>query len=246
MVKSSIIVPPQSVGSSSRKRSMDPDSEASVTKATEESTAEVKKPRVEMNADSKRRGQRLFGVLIGTLNKFKDESKNQSEAEKKRHEIDTKLHEKLATEKKELAEKIQADRERRDQEMELTKRRELRLAEEKRDATNVQQNENLAKFLKTKTSPILCFRPSKMTEEQEQEIESQKKKAEEDRKMYEERREIRMQKEEEDAKGAPESATRRDEKDRSEEHDNQSAGSPHLESPALEDSVVADRDEAAA
>lgn len=40
---------------------------------------QAKKPRLEMSTDSRRRGQRLFGVLLGTLNKFKDDSEKRSE-----------------------------------------------------------------------------------------------------------------------------------------------------------------------
>lgn len=32
-----------------------------------------------MSTASRRRGQRLFGVLLGTLNKFKDDSEKRSE-----------------------------------------------------------------------------------------------------------------------------------------------------------------------
>ena len=104
-----------------------------------------------MSTASRRRGQRLFGVLLGTLNKFKDDSEKQSEGvtiiltrnpfftdmihflqDKKRQEIDTKLHEKLANEKKELAEKMQADKERREQELNMLRVRDQRILDEKR------------------------------------------------------------------------------------------------------------------
>lgn len=52
--------------------------------------------------------------------------------EKKRQEIDTKLHEKLANEKKELAEKMQADKERREQELSMLRVRDQRILDEKR------------------------------------------------------------------------------------------------------------------
>lgn len=38
-----------------------------------------KKPRLEDNEAGRRRNKRLFGVLLGTLNKFKDDTEQTSE-----------------------------------------------------------------------------------------------------------------------------------------------------------------------
>ncbi|CDH56789.1 hypothetical protein RO3G_06038 [Lichtheimia corymbifera JMRC:FSU:9682] len=258
MVKSSIIVPAQSTGSASRKRSMDQDDEHNdsnnTEKATDDNETEAKKPRLEMSTASRRRGQRLFGVLLGTLNKFKDDSEKRSEGEKKRQEIDTKLHEKLANEKKELAEKMQADKERREQELNMLRVRDQRILDEKRDATNVRHKEYTANYLKTTTTPVLLYRPAKLTDDMEKQISQQKEDALEARKAYEERREQRMKEDEAEDKSALEAAEKRhyhqreqrddDDNERGgNERDNGSiVGSPRLESPAPED-AVADRDE---
>ncbi|KAI7886174.1 hypothetical protein K492DRAFT_178324 [Lichtheimia hyalospora FSU 10163] len=254
MVKSSIIVPAQSTGSTSRKRSMDQGDEHdsnNTEKAVDDNEKETKKPRLEMSTASRRRGQRLFGVLLGTLNKFKDDSEKRSEGDKKRQEIDTKLHEKLANEKKELAEKMQADKERREQELNMLRVRDQRILDEKRDATNVRHKEYIANYLKTTTTPVLLYKPAKLTDDMEKQISQQKEDAQEARKAYEERREQRMKEDEAEDKSALEAAEKRhyhtqEQRDHDNERDERDngfiVGSPRLESPAPED-AVADRDE---
>ncbi|KAF7727819.1 hypothetical protein EC973_007050 [Apophysomyces ossiformis] len=187
MVKSSIVVPSQTTIASSRKRSIDQDR----NEGTAVTTEEPKRPRLTLNADGKKRGQRLFGVLLGTLNKFKDDSQQMSEAEKKRQEIQNKLQEKLDVEKRELAETIKAERERKEEQNIALKRRRQREAEEKRDAIRVQQQEHLASFFKTESTPALYYRPNKLTPEMEQRLAEQKENAEKERKLYEERKEAR-------------------------------------------------------
>ncbi|KAG0165275.1 hypothetical protein DFQ28_008965 [Apophysomyces sp. BC1034] len=192
MVKSSIVVPSQTTIAASRKRSIDQDKDESASTPAEE----PKRPRLALNADGKKRGQRLFGVLLGTLNKFKDDSQQMSEADKKRQEIQNKLQEKLDVEKKELAEAIKADREKKEEQNIALKRKRQREAEEKRDTVIVQQQEYLANFIKTETTPALYYRPSKLTPELEQRLVEQKENAQKERHLYEERREERSKDEE--------------------------------------------------
>ncbi|KAG2217888.1 hypothetical protein INT45_008064 [Circinella minor] len=256
MVKSSIVVPSQIANSSAQKRSVDQEdnnngnalNEPTVETGTSGSQ-ESKKPRLEMNADSRGRGQRMFGVLLGTLNKFKDDSKQKSDAERKRAEIDSKLHEKLANEKKELSEKLHADKQRRDRETTLLKKREERMIEEKRDATCVKQKEYLANYIKTKTEPRLCYRPKKLTKELEKQIDEQMESAREERKIYEFREEERMKEEESEDELAVEAEEKCQQDD--DDQRNKTEGreeeekelTPRLESPTPEDVVVADRDD---
>ncbi|KAI9259447.1 pinin/SDK/memA/ protein conserved region-domain-containing protein [Phascolomyces articulosus] len=256
MIKSSIVVPSQTTNSSARKRSIDQDntskpSNDDATTSSEAGTQECKKPRLAMNADSKRRGQRMFGVLLGTLNKFKDDTKHKTDAEKKREEIDSKLHEKLVNEKKELEETMQADKERRDREATLLKKREERVVEEKREATYIQQKESLANYIKTKTEPRLLYRPKNLTDEHEKEIEEQKALARKEREEYESRKEQQRVKDEEESIKHEEQeehdendSKQEDGKPKEEEEEKEEKElSPHLESPAPEDAVVADRDD---
>ncbi|KAI9495469.1 pinin/SDK/memA/ protein conserved region-domain-containing protein [Zychaea mexicana] len=281
MVKSSIVVPTQTTSSSStRKRSIDQQDATSdtindsvgISSSSDQvvDAQESKKPRLAMNADSRRRGQRMFGVLLGTLNKFKDDSKNTSEAEKKRQEIESKTHEKLANEKKELAEKLEADKQRREREAALLRKREERLVEEKRDSTCVKQKEYLANYVKTKAHPALYYRPKKLTDDLAKQIEEQISSARQERTAYEARKAEREKEEEAEDKLAVEAAVkRRDEEEKKKEKNDDEEERPketkvdgggggsvdanrvdgddnapvRLESPAPEESVVADRDE---
>jgi hypothetical protein len=43
-------------------------------------TKPQKRPRLEMSQDGQRRGKRMFGVLMGTLNKFKTDTSAKSSA----------------------------------------------------------------------------------------------------------------------------------------------------------------------
>ncbi|CAO3652135.1 unnamed protein product [Cunninghamella echinulata] len=59
----------------------------------------------------KRRGQRIFGVLLGTLNKFKDDSLQEKDLTKKRQAINNKLQEKLLEETKSIRESLLKEQE---------------------------------------------------------------------------------------------------------------------------------------
>ncbi|KAI5886487.1 uncharacterized protein SCHCODRAFT_02641882 [Schizophyllum commune H4-8] len=65
-------------------------------------TTNRKRPRLDMNTDARerKRGKSMFGLVLGTLNKAKNEDKerNASEAAKKRQMIEKKLQEKLKQE----------------------------------------------------------------------------------------------------------------------------------------------------
>ncbi|KAI7871728.1 pinin/SDK/memA/ protein conserved region-domain-containing protein [Spinellus fusiger] len=189
MVKSSIVVPPQATGVVSRKRLQE----------TSPVAEEPKRPRLQLNADGKQRHQRLFGVLLGTLNKFKDESEHKSEAEIKRQAIESKLQEKLANEKKELNQEIQAEREHKLQAIEARKRQSQRTLEDKREAAALKQKELQARFLMTSTEPRLCYQPSTLTSTQREQTDQQLEAVKEAQKEYEARQEKRQQAEEEDS-----------------------------------------------
>ncbi|OAD07164.1 hypothetical protein MUCCIDRAFT_77840 [Mucor lusitanicus CBS 277.49] len=109
MVQSSIVVP-----TTGQKRTNDEDTNNT------QSPEEIKRPRIQESEAGQKRNKRLFGALLGTLNKFKDETEKNSEIDKKRQAINEKLHEKLERERAQLQESL---RERREEKM--------RLAEEK-------------------------------------------------------------------------------------------------------------------
>ncbi|KAI8095183.1 pinin/SDK/memA/ protein conserved region-domain-containing protein [Thamnidium elegans] len=179
MVQSSIVVP----SNNARKRSLD-----STNKTDSDATPdeEIKRPRLELNEAGKNRNRRLFGALLGTLNKFKDETEKTSEIDKNRREINEKLHDKLEQERKELAEKLRARREEKDRKLEHEKK----IIREKLELFNIHQQEKLANFLKTKTEPSIYYLPEKLTDEMVLTIEKQKEKVQQRKIELENRNDI--------------------------------------------------------
>ncbi|CEG84361.1 hypothetical protein RMATCC62417_18176 [Rhizopus microsporus] len=76
MVQSSIIVPTHN-STDSNKRGADDSSDKD--KEVGSSSEPIKRPRLDMTEAGRDRNKRLFGVLLGTLNKFKDDTQNTSE-----------------------------------------------------------------------------------------------------------------------------------------------------------------------
>jgi len=71
----------------------------------------VEKKRKVEDVESKKRGKRMFGVLMGTLNKFKEEGNKQSDATKRRQNIENRLTQKLREEQEENARRIAKEQE---------------------------------------------------------------------------------------------------------------------------------------
>ncbi|CAF0839119.1 unnamed protein product [Didymodactylos carnosus] len=118
---------------------------------------------VNRDSESTRRNRRMFGVLLGTLNKFKQENQLYNEQQQgiKRHEIEKRL------ELKQLEEKEVAQKERQDL---LIKKRsyqqKLRELDTKlnlieRIAVYEKSQENLKYFIPTKTEPQLFYLPKR-------------------------------------------------------------------------------------
>ncbi|KAI8070573.1 pinin/SDK/memA/ protein conserved region-domain-containing protein [Gilbertella persicaria] len=153
-----------------------------------DTSEEVKRPRLlDQDEKGKTRNKRLFGALIGTLNKFKDETEKDSHVNQNRQAINNKLHEKLEQERKELQEKLKARKEEKLRLAEQKLEKEKRLLQEKRELSDLLQNEKLAHFLKTSTQPVLYYLPQKLTKDMDQTIQSQKQTVLEERIRFEKR-----------------------------------------------------------
>ncbi|KAJ3227775.1 hypothetical protein HDU78_009950 [Chytriomyces hyalinus] len=130
------------------------------TQQTDAKANERKRLRPNSGTDDGR-GKRLFGVLMGTLNRNKKEAElPKSEAERKREDLEKRLREKLEAEKLRLREEVEKEQ--------ALKAKALA---EKREAETQQRNtqaaavlskhaRNTAHFVKTVTEPPVLFLPA--------------------------------------------------------------------------------------
>ncbi|KAJ3395504.1 hypothetical protein HDU92_005618 [Lobulomyces angularis] len=120
------------------------------------------------NPEQNKRSKRLFSVLLGTLNKFKEDTAVKTEAELNREKLEEKMREKLKKEKEELREKFNKEQE--------EKKEKLRLEREAEDKSRMEEIENIHQtnlkfkknFLKTKTLPLIYFSPYKLNEKHQE------------------------------------------------------------------------------
>ncbi|KXS20697.1 hypothetical protein M427DRAFT_51678 [Gonapodya prolifera JEL478] len=127
------------------------------------------------NAETKQRTKRMFGQLLGTLNKFKEQTATKTEAQIRREEFERSLSEKLAKEKAELAVKVATENE---------ERRKLRDEQRKKEeeTKRVQLMElqrrnksHLSNYVKTTASPPIYYLPAKMSDAVQEVLTAQKR-----------------------------------------------------------------------
>lgn len=116
------------------------------------------------------RNRRMFGMILGTLQKFQHEESRRKEQSQKRAEIDKKVEEAAEKEKEEMK--------REKQELFLTRKEkqiQMRCLEKKLEIAEVHeawqnQQKMLMNFIKTKAKPHLMFLPSKHNSESQKSL----------------------------------------------------------------------------
>ncbi|RKO91886.1 pinin/SDK/memA/ protein conserved region-domain-containing protein [Blyttiomyces helicus] len=126
--------------------------------------AGAKRPRMSLDANTKKRSQRLFGVLVGTLTQFKKDTGLKSEKLLQREQKELEIANRLRKERDELAAKVSRENEERKAANAERREREDRHREETTKMHLRNQESNMANYLKTKTNPPICFLPAKHTQ----------------------------------------------------------------------------------
>ncbi|KAI9009791.1 pinin/SDK/memA/ protein conserved region-domain-containing protein [Gaertneriomyces semiglobifer] len=169
--------PPEEPAAAERVAEKRPADTADTTDDTnaENGSPEVKRPRRTGDAQMKQRSQRLFGVLVGTLNKFKADTGHKSEKEKQREELEKRLAEKLKKEKEEISEEVKKEREERAARIE--EERKQTVAETSKQTKEFLRNQkiHLSTYIPTKTNPPIYYLPKNHTEKTLQIVAEQKR-----------------------------------------------------------------------
>ncbi|OJJ37623.1 hypothetical protein ASPWEDRAFT_171092 [Aspergillus wentii DTO 134E9] len=114
--------------------------------------------------EERKRGQRLFGGLLGTLSQGSN-----SAAQRRRADIERRQQDKLKLQDEEYGE---LKKKRRDERV-ATRKKDQRLYEEESMRTRHSNLVAMAHFLKTKTKPVLYYKPWQLTHRDEDVIQDQ-------------------------------------------------------------------------
>ena len=117
---------PATAGMSSSTTASRRPASASPPRETDEQRADKKRKLEAVQKESRQRGARMFGVMMGTLQRAKREVKQveQTDAGRKRAELQGRLREKLDAERREAIDKAQRDREAKDLKVDILRREE--------------------------------------------------------------------------------------------------------------------------
>jgi len=115
------------------------------------------------NAEVAKRNKRVFGVLLGTLQQFKQDMSKKSQIDKKREEIEHKITEKVKKEQENFYEQQQHALEE-EKQAQLTRREDIKKKQEEAENQLLQlkwkqHQELLNNFSKTEAQPCIYWRP---------------------------------------------------------------------------------------
>ncbi|KAI8093783.1 pinin/SDK/memA/ protein conserved region-domain-containing protein [Halteromyces radiatus] len=131
--------------------------------------------RLENNNDiskqqQKRRGQRLFGVVLGTLNKFNSENTQRQEQARNRQAIEAKLQKRLDEEKSAIQASLLKDQEERSR---IKQQQQQDLDQKRIQMVHLHQQRLACYLTTTSTSPPLKYLPKVLLPHQKQCIDDQ-------------------------------------------------------------------------
>ncbi|XP_033636403.1 pinin-like [Asterias rubens] len=113
------------------------------------------------NEEGQKRNRRMFGHLLGTLQKFKQESNDSESKESRRVEIEHKLDVQAQEEKQAVAhERTQLFIKRSNQQQELQKLEKLVDMAKEQDVWDA-HSKRLSQYIRTKSKPAIFYRPAK-------------------------------------------------------------------------------------
>lgn len=119
---------------------------------------------------SRARNKRMFGSLLGTLQKFCQEESKLKPTEEKKAKIEQKLEQQEALEKEKVRiEKQSLFGERKRKQLEI-KLLEIKMYKLKDLAAWEESKKPLVNFIKTKTRPCICYLPKKMNAKSEEKL----------------------------------------------------------------------------
>uniref|UniRef100_A0A0N7ZDI6 Pinin/SDK/MemA protein domain-containing protein n=1 Tax=Scylla olivacea TaxID=85551 RepID=A0A0N7ZDI6_SCYOL len=124
------------------------------SKSRSEAAAELTKDRA-----SRDRNRRMFGALLGTLKRFKNDEAKQKDKEEQRAAIERKLEEKGRAEKEELRrERLELFNQRKERQAQI-RRLTIKMARVKEHEVWEAHQMKLAKFIRTESSPAIFWVP---------------------------------------------------------------------------------------
>ena len=148
---------------------VNPNTSSSSTLSSEIHKASTKRPvPVASDEESRKRGRRMLGVVLGTLQKFRTTEQSDPAADKQR-QVQARLSERLQEEKQLLTETLERERQERREKRETARAAWMAKEEVEVRVRRQDLDRSLSRFLKTMDTSVhsVFYLPSRLTGEQE-------------------------------------------------------------------------------